>query len=194
MVARTRFYLQAALRSPSTTNDEGLGVSTIAGLRVHGYRHSTTITSTTEYWFSEKLQMNVMTEQTGSRGQTRSVTLTQVSLNEPAAELFQIPREYTASLEPFVLPEGTNPQQPKNIIYVAPIYPPLARSARVQGTVEFVATIGPDGAVKELELVRGHPLLAKAAREAVLEWIYEPTLRNGKAVSAKTDIILNFAL
>lgn len=215
MVAKTSPHLHASLRSPSTTNDEDLGMSTIAGMSVHGYRHSRTVPlnppaiqqqaiangsqplrSTGEYWFSDKLQMNVMakTGPTGIRGRTRSITLTQVSLKEPAAALFQIPRGYTTSIEPLVLPEGRTHPDPILRIYVYPTYPPLARSARIQGTVEFVATIGPDGAVKDLELVRGHPLLAKAAREAVLEWVYEPTLQNGKAVSVKTDVIVNFFL
>ncbi|MBV9297055.1 MAG: energy transducer TonB, partial [Acidobacteriaceae bacterium] len=43
-------------------------------------------------------------------------------------------------------------------------------------------------------LVRGHPLLVNAAREAVLQWKYRPTLLNGQPVEVVTDIIVNFTL
>ncbi len=77
---------------------------------------------------------------------------------------------------------------------ITPNYPPLARSARVQGQVEFTATISKDGNIENLQLVRGHPLLVQAAREAVLQWKYRPTLLNGQPVEVITDIIVNFTL
>jgi protein TonB len=77
---------------------------------------------------------------------------------------------------------------------VTPTYPPLAKSARVQGTVEFRATISKDGAIENLQLVRGHPLLVNAAKEAVLQWRYRPTMLNGQPVEVITDIIVNFTL
>jgi protein TonB len=77
---------------------------------------------------------------------------------------------------------------------VQPVYPPLAKSARVQGTVEFTATISKDGNIENLSLVRGHPLLVNAAREAVLQWKYRPTMLNGQPVEVITDIIVNFTL
>lgn len=77
---------------------------------------------------------------------------------------------------------------------VQPIYPALAKSARVQGTVEFTATISKEGAIENLQLVRGHPLLVNAAREAVLKWRYRPTLLNGQPVEIITDIVVNFTL
>ena len=57
---------------------------------------------------------------------------------------------------------------------VQPAYPPLAKSARVQGTVEFNAIISKEGNIEDLKLVRGHPLLVNAAKEAVLQWKYKP--------------------
>jgi hypothetical protein len=50
---------------------------------------------------------------------------------------------------------------------VQPVYPPLARQARVQGTVHFTAIVGKDGAVQSLKLIDGHPLLVQAAQDAV---------------------------
>ena len=85
--------------------------------------------------------------------------------------------------------------QEANLIHkVMPVYPPLAKSARVQGTVEFTAIIGKDGAIRELKLVRGHPLLVNAAKQAVEQWRYKPTLLNGQAVDVITDIVVNFTL
>jgi protein TonB len=75
---------------------------------------------------------------------------------------------------------------------VQPLYPPLARTAHVEGTVEFTATISKEGAIENLQLVRGHPLLVDAARQAILQWRYRPTLLNGEPVEVITDIIVKF--
>jgi protein TonB len=77
---------------------------------------------------------------------------------------------------------------------VMPVYPALAKSARVQGTVEFTAIISKEGTIQNLQLVRGHPLLVQAAKDAVLQWRYRPTLLNGQPVEVVTDIIVNFTL
>ncbi|MDQ2844227.1 MAG: energy transducer TonB, partial [Acidobacteriota bacterium] len=77
---------------------------------------------------------------------------------------------------------------------VQPVYPPLAKSARVQGTVEFTAVISKEGNIEQLKLLRGHPLLVNAAKEAVLQWKYKPTELNGQPVEVVTDIIVNFTL
>ena len=82
-----------------------------------------------------------------------------------------------------------------NLIYkVQPVYPPLAKQVHVQGSVEFLATIATDGRIEDLQLVRGHPLLVNAAREAVLQWRYRPTLLNGVPVEVITEITVNFTL
>ncbi len=75
-----------------------------------------------------------------------------------------------------------------------PVYPQLARSARVQGTVEFTAVISKEGRVEKLALVHGHPLLVNAARDAILKWQYRPTLLNGQPVEVLTTITVNFTL
>lgn len=77
---------------------------------------------------------------------------------------------------------------------VQPVYPQPARSAHIQGAVEFTAIISKEGNIEHLQLVRGHPLLVNAARDAVLQWKYRPTLLNGKPVEVITDIIVNFRL
>jgi protein TonB len=75
-----------------------------------------------------------------------------------------------------------------------PVYPPLAKATRVQGMVEFTALISKDGRIENLQLVHGHPLLVNAARAAVEQWRYRPTLLNGQPVEVVTDIIVNFTL
>ncbi len=77
---------------------------------------------------------------------------------------------------------------------VQPLYPPLAKLSRISGSVEFTAIISKTGTIENLQLVRGHPLLIKAAEEAVLQWRYRPTLLNGEAVEVITDIVVNFVL
>lgn len=77
---------------------------------------------------------------------------------------------------------------------VQPIYPPLARAARVSGTVEFTATISREGYIENLQLLHGHALLVNAARDAILKWRYRPTLLNGQPVEVLTTIIVTFNL
>jgi protein TonB len=77
---------------------------------------------------------------------------------------------------------------------VEPIYPALAKQARVSGVVELAGVLGVDGRIHELKVLRGHPLLVNAAIEAVRQWVYEPTLLNGQPVEVSAPIIVNFIL
>ena len=77
---------------------------------------------------------------------------------------------------------------------VTPIYPPLAKMARQQGTVRFQATIGKDGAMEDLMLISGPPLLVQSAMDAVKKWIYKPMVLNGAPVQVVTTIDVNFSL
>ena len=89
---------------------------------------------------------------------------------------------------------GGDIQQFNLIHRVDPAYPPLARQARIQGTVRFKAIIGGDGTVLNLQLVSGHPLLVQAARQAVMQWLYKPTMLNGQPVEVVTQIDVGFSL
>lgn len=77
---------------------------------------------------------------------------------------------------------------------VNPTYPPLARQARIQGTVILRAVISKDGSIENLQLVSGHPMLAPAAIEAVKQWKYRPYLLNGEPVEVDTEVQVNFTL
>jgi protein TonB len=75
-----------------------------------------------------------------------------------------------------------------------PIYPPLARQTRIQGTVKLHAIIAKDGSVQQLEVLSGHPLLVQSALDAVRQWRYKPTLLNGDPVEVDTTIDVIFSL
>jgi TonB family protein len=77
---------------------------------------------------------------------------------------------------------------------IDPVYPPLARAALVQGTVEFTVTVGPDGKISAIQLVRGPSLLVNAAKDAVSKWVYHPATIDGKAVPFMTQVIVPFRL
>jgi periplasmic protein TonB len=77
---------------------------------------------------------------------------------------------------------------------VNPVYPPLARQARIQGVVMLQAQISKDGSIENLQLISGHPMLAPAAIEAVKQWKYKPYLLNGEPVEVDTQVQVNFTL
>ena len=85
-------------------------------------------------------------------------------------------------------------QEAKIIRRVMPIYPQLARQARVSGTVELVGVIAKDGTVRQLNVISGHPLLIPAAVDAVKQWTYRPTLLSGEPVEVVAPITVHFIL
>jgi TonB family protein len=91
------------------------------------------------------------------------------------------PRSAGGSLQPAIL-----------VFKRDPVYPEEARRDGIKGSVELVVTIGTDGHVKAARTVHGHPLLAQAAEEAVLQWRYKPTELNGAAVEAQSQVFVNF--
>jgi len=204
--------VQLPARGPTTARQEldreDLGFSTVEGLSVHGFRRTRTvpegadgndraITITDEYWHSNELHMNVAVKHSDPRHGVQSVTLTQIKREEPDEKMFEIPAGYTVQNEndphaPIRL--GAAAAAANLIEQVEPVYPPLAQAARVQGSVEFNAVIGEDGAIKTLQLVRGHPLLVNAAKSAILQWKYRPTILNGNAVSVIAPVVVNFGV
>src|SRR5216683_680702 len=77
---------------------------------------------------------------------------------------------------------------------VTPVYPPLARQTRISGTVRLHAIISKSGSIQSLEVISGHPLLVRAAMDAVQQWRYKPTLLNGEPVEVDTTIDVIFSL
>jgi periplasmic protein TonB len=104
---------------------------------------------------------------------------------------------------PTVVPKAATPQRVRVsqgvsqgllVRQVKPVYPPLARQARIQGVVVLQAVISKDGSIEGLHLVSGHPMLAPAAMDAVKQWKYKPYFLNGEPVEVETTINVNFTL
>jgi TonB family protein len=87
---------------------------------------------------------------------------------------------------------GGQIRPPIKIKDVAPVYPAIARSARVTGAVTVEATIGEDGKVADARVVKSVPLLDQAALDAVRQWEYRPTLLNGVPVPVVVTVVINF--
>ncbi len=89
---------------------------------------------------------------------------------------------------------GSNIQAALLVKRVEPTYSPLVHQVRIQGVVRFTAIIGTDGHVRDLQVISGHPLLVPVAKEAVQQWVYRPTMLNGKPVEVSTEIDFPFNL
>jgi len=77
---------------------------------------------------------------------------------------------------------------------VTPVYPAIAKTAHVSGTVVLHAIIAKDGSVEKLQYVSGPPLLMASAMSAVKEWKYKPTELNGQPVEVDTTVQVVFSL
>jgi TonB family protein len=73
-----------------------------------------------------------------------------------------------------------------------PVYPQLARQTGASGQVRVSVSIGADGKVKSVKATSGHILLQRAATDAVKQWVYRPTMLNGKAVESQSEVVLTF--
>jgi len=104
------------------------------------------------------------------------------------------PKKVETSAAPQRIKIGGSVQQAKLVRQPHPVYPPLAKQARIQGTVKLSAIISKDGTIQHLEVISGHPLLVPSALEAVKQWVYQPTLLNGEPVEVITQIDVNFTL
>jgi protein TonB len=104
---------------------------------------------------------------------------------------------------PTAVPKAATPQRVKVsagvtsgllIRKITPNYPPLAKQARIQGSVVLQAVIGKDGTIQNLRAVSGHPMLIQSAIDAVRQWKYKPYFLNGEAVEVDTQVTVNFTL
>jgi len=89
---------------------------------------------------------------------------------------------------------GGNVAAANLIQQVPPVYPPIAKTAHISGTVVLHAIISKDGTIDQLEYQSGPPLLMKAAMDAVKQWRYRPTMLNGEPVDVDTTISVIFTL
>jgi protein TonB len=90
-------------------------------------------------------------------------------------------------------PKAGGNLQPAVLVYRKPAeYPRIAKQTGAKGIVKLNATIGTDGSIKKVKVLSGHPMLIQAARDAVMQWRYTPTLLNGQPVEAETEVMVNF--
>ena len=89
---------------------------------------------------------------------------------------------------------GGSITRPERVRYVPPVYPDVARAARIEGTVILEAVIGTDGTVREVRVLRPLPFLEAAAVEAVQQWLFTPTLLNGEPVPVVMTVTVTFTL
>lgn len=75
---------------------------------------------------------------------------------------------------------------------VQPVYPPIAVITRIEGDVQLHAVIAKDGTIQSLSVVKGVPILAAAAVDAVKQWKYRPYYLNGEPVEVETFITVSF--
>ena len=125
----------------------------------------------------------------GSTGNGRADGVIRSILNETArAVMPPAPPPVTRAVRVSRMMQG-------NLVHrVEPIYPPLARAARIQGPVLLQAIISKQGTIESLRVVSGHPMLVQAAVSAVQQWRYRPYELNGEPVEVETQVTVNFVL
>jgi TonB family protein len=89
---------------------------------------------------------------------------------------------------------GGNVQETKILKRVDPVYPELAKQARVEQIVMLEVTVNEEGYVSNARVIRGHPLLDQAAIDAVKQWVYAPTLLNDEKVPVVATVTVIFSL
>ena len=85
-------------------------------------------------------------------------------------------------------------QESKILRRVDPVYPELAKRARVDQIVMLEVSVDEEGNVANVRVIRGHPLLDQAAIDAVKQWKYSPTLLNGEPVPVIATVTVIFKL
>ena len=122
----------------------------------------------------------------------RLAALVLIAASIAAGSLFATPTPQGSA--PPTVRVGGDVKPPVKLKNVAPIYPAYARQARIQGVVVLDVTIGTDGAVKDVKVLRSVKALDDAAVTAVRAWTFKPTMVDGHAVQVIETIPVNFTL
>jgi len=75
---------------------------------------------------------------------------------------------------------------------VQPEYPAMAKQLKIEGTVELEVSIAESGAVEDVVITSGNPVLTRPAADAVKKWKFAPFVQDGKAVKAVAPITIIF--
>jgi len=112
----------------------------------------------------------------------------------PAAAKTSAPSQPNEPAPVRTVRRGGSYNQPVLIRKVEPVYPAAAAEQKAQGAVSFQATITKDGAVTNLKLISGDPLLSQAAQQAISQWKFRPAVLNGEPVEVTQTIVVKFNL
>ena len=121
-----------------------------------------------------------------------SQMFTNVTVPKPPPQPAAAKPAKAADTAPLKVSSGV--QEAKLLRRIVPIYPQIAITARIQGTVHLVGVIAKDGTIRELQVIDGSPMLVKAALDAVRQWVYKPTLLSGEPVEVIAPITVTFTL
>jgi protein TonB len=77
---------------------------------------------------------------------------------------------------------------------VQPSYPPLARKAKIEGTIEVLVEVDATGRVAKATALGGSPFLQGAAEDAARKWLFRPATRDGRALPSDFRISIVFDL
>jgi protein TonB len=91
-------------------------------------------------------------------------------------------------------PPGRRLAQAHPVKQELPTYPPMARTARVQGVVLLDADITESGMLENVTVIDGHPMLIPAAVDAVRKWRYAPATLDGVPVRSSLRVTVRFRL
>lgn len=110
------------------------------------------------------------------------------------AVLLTAGQKASAQGEPPAVRVGGKVKPPRKVKDAKPVYPESAREAHIQGVVILEITVGTDGKVKKVKVVRSMRLLDNAAVAAAKKWVYKPTIVNGKPTPVIFTTAVNFKL
>jgi TonB family protein len=112
--------------------------------------------------------------------------IAQIKLDKPLPPVHRTPQSPVTVV--------SSVQESRLILKVDPVYPRLAIATHTSGTVTLEAIIDEEGNVTNLTVISGHLLLVEAARAAVLQWKYSPTILNGEAVQVRALVKITFRI
>ena len=79
-------------------------------------------------------------------------------------------------------------------VKVNPEYPAMAKQLKLEGSVEMEAVVSETGAVEDVTVVSGNPVLTKSAAMALKRWKFSPFTEGGKPIKVVAPVAMNFKM
>ncbi len=113
----------------------------------------------------------------------------------PDDAIFGVPDAPPAPVDEGPIRVGGQIKEPRKTREVKPVYPEIARKARIEGVVILEITVSKQGKVRDVKVLRGLAMgLTEAAVDAVKQWEYEPSTLNGRPVEVLVTVTVRFNL